>query len=55
VSAFQVMTGARGALYISDASSSIVVWGTKDEIQTEIANLRVQLAQAANNVADWPR
>jgi hypothetical protein len=55
VSAFKVMTSARGALYVSDSSSSIVVWGTKDEIQTEIASLRVALQQAANNVADWPK
>jgi hypothetical protein len=55
VSAFKVLTSSRGALYITDASSSIVVWGTKDEVQTEIASLRVALQQAANNVADWPK
>jgi len=55
VSALKVMTARSGFLYIMDASSSIVVWGTKDEIQAEIASLRVALAQAANNVALWPK
>jgi hypothetical protein len=69
VSAFQVMTAKpgdvdadnrlsidwAGSLYISDASSSIVVHGTKDEVQTEIAYLRVALQMAANNVALWEK
>jgi hypothetical protein len=55
VSAFQVMTAKSGSLYISDKTSSIVVWGTKDEVQTEIANLRVALQAASNNVALWPK
>ena len=54
MSAFQVMTARSGYLYISDSSSSIAMSGTKDEVQAEIASLRVALQCAANNVADWP-
>jgi hypothetical protein len=55
VSAFQVMTAKSGYIYISDASGSITFWGTKDEVQTEIASLRVALQAASNNVALWPK
>jgi hypothetical protein len=55
MSAFQVLTARVGYLHISDATSSIVTWGTRDEVLTEIASLRVALQVAANNVAEWSR
>lgn len=54
MSSFQVLTAESGWLYIMGNSSSIAMSGTKDEVQAEIASLRVALAAAANNVADWP-
>ena len=55
MSTFQVLTAKTGWLYIMGNSSSIAMSGTKDEVLTEIAYLRVALQQAANNVADWPK
>ena len=53
MSTFQVLTAKTGWLYIMGNSSSIAMSGSKDEVQAEIASLRVALQAAANNVADW--